>query len=160
AASTVISAFNSLTLSPALCAIMLKPHGHGEHQTHQEALPRLGIVLIAGLAALYFLTPLLAPMFGLASPGHGEATHVGDTAKWWEMRGGLFLGGGVAGWLLASLVNAAFRAFFRGFNWAFDRATNLYGYAVSFFLRVSVIALLIYGGLIGLTVLGFRVVPT
>ena len=27
AASTVISAFNSLTLSPALCAIMLKPHG-------------------------------------------------------------------------------------------------------------------------------------
>ena len=31
AASTVISAFNSLTLSPALCALLLKPHGHGEH---------------------------------------------------------------------------------------------------------------------------------
>src|SRR5436189_1898277 len=35
AASTVISAFNSLTLSPALCAILLKPHGHGEHQGSQ-----------------------------------------------------------------------------------------------------------------------------
>ena len=31
AASTVISAFNSLTLSPALCALLLKPHAHGEH---------------------------------------------------------------------------------------------------------------------------------
>src|SRR3954469_10845597 len=28
AASTIISAFNSLTLSPALCAILLKAHGH------------------------------------------------------------------------------------------------------------------------------------
>src|ERR1700721_553147 len=27
AASTIISAFNSLTLSPALCAILLQPHG-------------------------------------------------------------------------------------------------------------------------------------
>src|SRR5205814_9326482 len=31
AVSTVISAFNSLTLSPALCALLLKPHGHGAH---------------------------------------------------------------------------------------------------------------------------------
>ena len=31
AASTIISAFNSLTLSPALAALLLKPHGHGEH---------------------------------------------------------------------------------------------------------------------------------
>ena len=56
ATSTVISAFNSLTLSPALCALMLKPHakghkenGHGEH-AQAEALPRLGIVIIGGLA--------------------------------------------------------------------------------------------------------------
>ena len=31
AAATIISAFNSLTLSPALCALLLKPHGHGSH---------------------------------------------------------------------------------------------------------------------------------
>ena len=31
AASTIISAFNSLTLSPALCAMLLKPHAKGEH---------------------------------------------------------------------------------------------------------------------------------
>ena len=74
AASTVISAFNSLTLSPALCAILLKPHGHGEHgHSQQEALPRLGIVLLGGLVAMFLLAPRLAPLFGLAVPGHGEA---------------------------------------------------------------------------------------
>lgn len=30
ATATIISAFNSLTLSPALCAVLLKPHAHGE----------------------------------------------------------------------------------------------------------------------------------
>ena len=43
AASTIISAFNSLTLSPALAALLLKPHGHGQHgHAQQEALPRAG----------------------------------------------------------------------------------------------------------------------
>jgi multidrug efflux pump len=161
AASTIISAFNSLTLSPALCAILLKPHAHGEHgQSHQEALPRLGIVLLGGLAAMFLLVPYVAPLFGITVPGHGEASHGDDVAKLWALRGGLFVAGGVAGWLLAALVNAGLGAFFRGFNWVFDRTTNLYGHTVSLFLRLSAIVLLAYGGLIGLTYLGFRAVPT
>jgi multidrug efflux pump len=161
AASTIISAFNSLTLSPALCALLLKPHAHGEHgHSHQEALPRLGIVLLGGLVAMFFLAAPLAPLFGLAVPGHGEASHGDEAVKMWALRGGLFVAGGVAGWVLATLINAAFRAFFRGFNWVFDRATNLYGHVVTLFLRLSVIVLLVYGGLIALTVLGFRTVPT
>ena len=163
AASTVISAFNSLTLSPALCAILLTPHGHGEHgASHQEALPRLGIVLLGGLVALFFLAPLIAPLFGVAAPGHGEQADTGasDSAKLWAIRFLLFVAGGAAGWFLAAMINAGLGAFFRGFNWLFERATNLYGFAVSFFLRVSLIALLVYAGLIGLTVLGFKTVPT
>ncbi len=44
AASTIISAFNSLTLSPALCALLLKPHR--EHYKPEFFLARIG----AGLA--------------------------------------------------------------------------------------------------------------
>src|SRR5262249_27924424 len=139
---------------------MLKPHGHGEHEaSHQEALPRLGIVLIAGLAAMFLLAPRLAPLFGVSVPGHGEAGHGGDATKLWALRGGLFVAGAVGGAVLATLVNAGLGAFSRGFNWTFDRAPNLYGHPVSVMLRVAVIVLLVSGGLIGLTVLGFRAVP-
>jgi multidrug efflux pump len=160
AASTVISAFNSLTLSPALCAIMLKPHAHGEHgASHQEALPRLGIVLLGGLVAFYFLTPYVASLLGVTMPGHGEASHGADATKVWALRAAVFVAGAAAGWLLATVVNAALGAFFRGFNWVFEVGTNLYGHSVALFVRLSVIALLVYGGLIGLTYLGFKTVP-
>jgi multidrug efflux pump len=162
AASTVISAFNSLTLSPALCAIMLKPHGHGEHgQPHQEALPPLGIALLGGLAAMLFLDDYVGALFGVTVSGHGEhvATSQGAGANLWMLRGGLFVAGGVAGWLLAGLVNKLLGVFFRWFNSAFELVTRLYGQVVALFLRLSVVVLLVYAGLIGLTVLGFRTVP-
>ncbi len=158
AASTVISAFNSLTLSPAMCVLLLKPHAHGHG--HQEALPRLAIVLLGGLAALYFLPAYVAPLFGLPA-GHGEhgaEVSVSET-KLWAFRAGLFLAGAVAGWLLAKVVNGVLGAFFGAFNWTFDRGISLYGGTVALFLRLSVIMLLVYGGLIGLTVLGFKAVP-
>src|SRR4051794_14369438 len=92
AAATIISAFNSLTLSPALCAILLKPHGHGEHgQSHQEALPRLGIVLIGALAALFLLTSRLAPVFGMAAPGHEAVGSTESETKLFALRAGLFV---------------------------------------------------------------------
>lgn len=162
AASTVISAFNSLTLSPALCAKLLKAHGHGDDaHTHNEALPRFGIAILAGLAATLMLTPRLAPVFGLSVPGHGSEADISsaDMQKTWALRAALFAAGSVVGWIIAGPVNAVLGAFFRGFNWTFDRTIALYGNTVALFLRVSVIVLLIYGGLIGLTFLGFRAVP-
>jgi multidrug efflux pump len=165
AASTIISAFNSLTLSPALCAIMLKPHGHGEggHE-HREAFPRLGIAIIGGLAAYFLLTPRVAHLVGVHLPasGHGETSeHVATSspAAIWGLRVAVGLAGVLAGWLASGIVNRALAAFFQAFNWAFDRTINGYGFAVSMFLRLSLIMLVVYGGLIGLTVLGFRAVP-
>ncbi len=93
AASTLISVFNSLTLSPALCALMLKPHG-----SKRDPLE-------------WFLDVTL-------------------------------------GW------------FFRSFNKVFDWTISGYGRIVGTLLRVSVIVLLVYGGLMALTYLGFKVVPT
>jgi hydrophobe/amphiphile efflux-1 (HAE1) family protein len=91
--STVISAFNSLTLSPALAAILLKP---------KSAPPDI-------VTRLLNLT---------------------------------------LGWL------------FRGFNWLFTASTNIYVRGVEVLLRVSVIVLLVYAGLLGLTYFEFIRAPT
>jgi multidrug efflux pump len=93
AISTVISAFNSLTLSPALSALLLKAHGAPPDR----------------------LTRLL---------------------------------NGALGWL------------FRPFNRFFARASHGYVQGVGHVLRAGGIVLLIYGGLIGFTYLGFARTPT
>jgi multidrug efflux pump len=92
AISTVISAFNSLTLSPALASRLLRAHG----------APR-------------------------------------DRVQ----RGADFL----FGW------------FFRGFNRFFTRSSAAYAGTVARVLRVSFAAMIIYVGLVGLTVFGFSRVP-
>jgi multidrug efflux pump len=93
AVSTLLSAFNSLTLSPALCPLLLRPH-HAPKDPIDKAL------------------------------------HY--TLGWW---------------------------LFRGFNWAFDRGTKLYGRSVGWLIRLAVVVLAVYGGLLALTVLGFGSVP-
>jgi multidrug efflux pump len=143
---------------------MLKPHGHGEHgHEHREALPRLGIALIGGLAAFFLLTPHVAPLLGIHLPaeGHGAASEHAPSspAAIWGLRAGVFLAGLIVGWLVSWIVNRALGAFFQGFNWVFDRTINGYGFIVGMFLRLSVIMLVIYGGLIGLTYVGFSAVP-
>src|SRR5262249_46485940 len=156
----IISCFNSLTLSPALCALMLKPHGHGDHGgAHRDALPRPGIAVIGGLVAYFFLAPYLAELLGIhEASGHGtvgEHAATSSPVAIWGLRAGVVLAGLLVGWLAGHLVNRALGAFFHGFNWLFDRTINGYGLAVGMFLRLSVIMLVIYGGLIGLTYLGF-----
>ena len=158
AASTVISAFNSLTLSPALGALLLKPHGHGQGQGHQEALPRLGIAIIGGLLAYLFLVGLIGHLFGIEVGGHGEETHADPTAVM-ALKIGVFAVGVILGYLVARVVNTALGWFFTGFNKAFDFAIAAYGKTVAGLLRIAVIVLLVYGGLIGLTFVGFGAMP-
>ena len=86
AVSTVFSALNSLTLSPALASILLQAHGGTQRRD-----------------PIAFLLNLLL------------------------------------GW------------FFKLFNWGFAHATNAYAWTVGVTLRVFVIALLLYGGLLGVT---------
>jgi multidrug efflux pump len=92
AISTVISAFNSLTLSPALAALLLKSHD--------------------------------------AKKDH-----------------------------FTRAIEFAFGWFFKLFNRFFGRASGGYGKLVTHTLRSSVIAVVVYAGLVGLTILGFSRVP-
>lgn len=93
AISTVISAFNSLTLSPALSALLLKPHSD-----KRDAFSR-------------FIDRLF-------------------------------------GWI------------FRPFNRLFEHSAAVYVRGVAQIVRRSAIALVVYGGLIGLTYFSFQKVPT
>ena len=92
AVSTAISALNSLTLSPALAALLLRPRG-AEKDPFQRLID------------------------------------------------------GVLGW------------FFKGFNKAFAWSSNAYGNTIARLTRLAIIVLLIYAGLLGLTGLGFKIVP-
>ena len=111
AVSTVISAFNSLTLSPALAAVLLR--GREEHCG-------------AGV-----------------SPA--QCSRDGCTTR--------------RDWLTV-VMDFALGWFFRLFNWGFERSTDVYTRGVGLLLRGSVLALVVYGGLLGLTWWGFAHVPT
>ena len=93
AVSTVLSTINSLTLSPALCAVLLKHTG-----------------------------------------GHR------DPLSW--------------------LINLTLGWFFSLFNKAFAVSIKGYTRTVGVLLRISILVLFVYGGLLFLTVWGFRQIPT
>src|SRR6478672_6487038 len=67
--------------------------------------------------------------------------------------------GGALGWFLIRPVNWALGRFFHGFNRLFEQMTQAYGKAVAWCLRLSVVVLLVYVGLIALTGFGLARVP-
>ena len=71
---------------------------------------------------------------------------------------GLLIGLAV-GWFLIKPVNAVLGWIFRGFNRLFDHLTNLYGRVVGWCLKLSVVVILAYGGLLLLTGWQFGTAP-
>lgn len=157
AASTIISATNAMTMAPARAVALIKPHGEG-HEGPREALPRWGIALLLGYVIYRLVASFLLPRFGLAGEetGHGSA----ESAAWrWGLPLLIFGLGSVAGWFAAPPVSVGLNRFLTGFNRAFDWLSRGYGRLVRGLLRVAVVLLVVYGGLLTMTVLGFRVVP-
>ncbi len=154
AASTAISAFVSLTLAPAACAILFAGHG-SEHHTSasKNALPAAGIALVAGLFAIWLLEDLAIVRAGLAAAG------VPDEWKVWGLRLLLFTAGGVAGFAAAPLVNLLLAGFFKAFNIFFDVTTGVYGAVVGVLLSIAIVVVAAYVGLMALTYYGFTTVP-
>ncbi|WP_337174109.1 efflux RND transporter permease subunit [Paludisphaera sp.] len=152
ATSTLISAFNSLTLSPALSAMLLKPRAKGAF----EALPPWAYALLGAWAGVTWLGPF-------AAAGVPAATSAGLSGFLTPDRVGMLLGGGagaLVGWLLGPPLNQLLGGAFALFNRGFDAAAAGYTRAVAGLLRVSFVVLLLYGALLGATYWGFTRTPS
>jgi multidrug efflux pump len=144
ATSTIISTFNSLTLSPALAAMLLRPKDHEKH----DPLPRLGIALLGAWAGYEFLAAYLAGRLGPLADGAGISRTVAANAAAVAL-------GAAAGWVVAPAINLVLSWIFRAFNASFSFSTGIYARMIGGMLRVSALVLLVYGGLIYLTYWGF-----
>jgi multidrug efflux pump subunit AcrB len=150
AVSTLISAFNSLTLSPALTALLLRPRDKGT----APPLPRLAFPLAGAWLGWELLAPRLAPLLEPVTLPEWAA----DATPWLAPAAGA-LAGILLGWVVSRPLNWLLGTFFRAFNAGFNRATGWYTQTVGGLLRLSVVVLLVYGGLLGLTWVSFDRAP-
>ena len=67
--------------------------------------------------------------------------------------------GALAGWWGAGAVNGILAAFFRLFNLFFELTTGVYGAVVGRLLRMGIVVMALYVGLMSLTYYGFTTVP-
>src|SRR4029077_20350143 len=144
-----------MTRAPALAVLFFANRKPGKHGEDKEALPWWSFGLFGGLITVWLLTPILGRALGLhTGEEHGEAAPGGLGASLVEWGATLvlalpgILAGGVLGWFIVRPVNWVLGFFFRGFNWVFDWVTRVYGQVVSWSLRLCVIVLLVYVGLI------------
>jgi len=154
AVSTIISAFNSLTLSPALAALLLKPREPGKRG---GALPRPAFALAGGFLGYELLAGRVVPhaarwlsRIGVADPSIPGPASIAAVV----------LAGAAVGWVVGPWIDRLLSGFFRLFNHGFRAATGVYGKIVGGLLRVSSLVIALYGGLLFLTYWGFTHTPT
>ena len=148
AVSTLISAFNSLTLSPALAVLLLKPRRAGQRL---EALPRPGLGLLGAWPG-YLAGPSLQSLAVTAG------LTVTLPERGWHWAGAVL--GFVVVWLLSRLINAVLAAAFDVFNRGFEAGTRAYTAAAGMLLKISPLVLLGYAALIWGTAIVFSRTPT
>ena len=153
ATAMVISAINAMTLTPARAVTIFKTEYTDDgHQHVREALPWWFFACLGAYFSYSWLHDAWAD--------RASALFVTDPANppsWlsYAVIGLLCLPGtlvgGIIGWFIIRPVNYILGQFFKGFNKMFDWTAAAYGWFVSRMLRVTVIILAIYGGLLFLT---------
>ncbi len=151
AVAMMISAVNALTLTPSRAAAIFKTREGAHGHANTETLPWWGWGALLGYLSYTLLRPLVEPRLGLE--GRPEWA-------WYAAMFGLALPGIIVGALVARPVNGALRVFYKGFNWAFDRFASGYRWVVGMFIKVAVVVLLVYAGLVYLAVAQFQAAPT
>ncbi len=163
ASLTILSTFNSLTLSPALSALLLRPRRPGTY----TALPRVAFALLGGLAGYSWLPGYLLHHAGtgalhadtsVAALVSGTAQALGLAPDRAAEGAGVILGG-LVGWALSRTLNRVLGIFFGLFNRGFNATANGYARVVGGMLRVSILVLLVYAGTLGLTSFGYGGFP-
>jgi multidrug efflux pump len=157
AVTMIISAVNAMTLTPARAVWIFRTEEGGQgHEPKHEALPWWAFAVGGGVLTLW-----LAPRY-LGAVLTAEST--GPKWLYWTTAAATFVAGaivgGVVGWFIIRPVNAILAWLFSAFNRGFERLTGLYGWAVGKSLRLSVLVLVIYLGLLGLTVWRMETAPT
>jgi multidrug efflux pump len=165
AVSTIISAINALTMTPSRAVLIFKTEeGSDGHRFKREALPWWIFGIVGGLITVWYGPDLLAGQLNLASK-QGDAAEASATG-WlsWGITALYFtpgaVAGGLLGWFLIRPVNAILAWLFRGFNHLFDGLTHIYGWTVGKLLRMSLVVLLVYAGLLVVTYQTFQRAPT
>src|SRR5581483_6958280 len=110
-------------------------------------------LLLGGGLGWEFLAPPLLEILQARWP-------VPPPAISWSLFGACAAVGAFAGWLLGRPLDRILGTAFRLFNVGFQHTTEAYIRSVGKLLRVSVLVLLVYGGLLGLTYWNFTRTPT
>ena len=158
AVSTIISAINAVTMTPSRAVMIFKTAEGEKHEDVREALPWWTFGVVGGLLTVW-LSPRFLEITDLARQAE-ELLPANEYLRWaiWFIPGAV--AGGAVGRFLIRPVNAVLRWFFRGFNRGFDGVTHLYGWAVGKLLHLSLVVLLVYGGLLVSTYWIFQKAPT
>jgi multidrug efflux pump len=188
-ASMVISAINAMTMTPSRALVIFKARTGDVHGHRAEVLPWWALAF-AGGALTVWLWPQLAftEHLGLPELPRGEqTTQVPDWLLWtlpldpavlpaeltestvptwlyWTVIAVHALPGAllglVAGWFVMRWLNVLLGWLLHGFNRAFDVLTTIYAWTIRVALRLNVLVMLVYVGLVGVTCWAFTVVPT
>ena len=165
AVSTIISAINALTMTPSRAVMIFQTEakdGHGGHELKREALPWWFFAVVGGVIGARLGYANAAAQLGVTTDGleDGSISEWMSRAAWWAAFAAGAIPGGLLGLVVIRPVNAVLGWLFRGFNRMFDRMTGVYGRVVGGVLRISVLVLVLYGGLLGLTYWEFITTPT
>src|SRR5271165_6945908 len=144
--STIISAINAVTMTPSRAVMIFKTEEGVKHEDKREALPWWSFAVVGGLVTVGLSSRFLE-MTGLAAQAE-ELLPADQYLQWalWFIPGAV--AGGFIGRLLIRPVNMLLSWLFRGFNRGFDGLTHAYGWAVGKLLHLSLVVLLVYGGLL------------
>ncbi len=165
AVSTVISAINAVTMTPSRAVLIFRnEEGKKAHEHRREALPWWIFIVAGGVISYLYSPPFLEGRFGLPAIPDPDSPHQLSRSLYWGIVAYYaspgFLIGGLFGWLTIRPINAILGWLFKWFNRGFDALTAGYAWVIGRSLRICIVVLAIYVGLLVMTYFEFKRAPT